>query len=94
MLFSALVVRTYAHSCEVYVLAQAEDRQGQRRFTNDVLFTMAYDSDGQESARSDHITTQISMPSDSALQAFAAASSARRQQRLELRQMLVRVYGS
>ncbi|PWN36662.1 uncharacterized protein FA14DRAFT_159092 [Meira miltonrushii] len=107
MILSAIVVRTYAHSCEVYVLAQAENREGQRRFTNDVLFTMAYckeqalatqsdtlDGEGKVGSIDDHITSQIIMPANSALESFANASQVRRQQRLELRQMLVRVYGS
>lgn len=112
MILSAIVVRTYAHSCEVYVLAQAEDRQGHKRFTNDVLFTMAYckeiihpqrtnevkkegeEEEGKSGSIDDHITSQIIMPPNSALESFANASHIRRQQRLELRQMLVRVYGS
>lgn len=107
MILSAIVIRTYAHSCEVYVLAQAENREGQRRFTNDVLFTMAYcqeqvsltkndtsEGEGKVGSIDDHITSQIIMPANSALESFANASQVRRQQRLELRQMLVRVYGS
>jgi acyl-CoA thioesterase 11 len=97
MMLSAVVIQTYAHSCEVYVLAQAEDRQGRRRITNDVLFTLAYDvlddDDDNEGKERSHITSQIVMPAGSALQSFQAVSPARRMERLELRQMLVRVYG-
>lgn len=89
MIFSAIIIKTYEHSCEVYVIAQAENLQGERRFTNDVLFTMAFE---QEEGSS--IYSQIKMRPDSALEEFSHKAEYRRQRRLELRNMLLRVYGN
>ena len=90
MILSALVVKTYRRSCEVYVLAQAERRGGERRFTNDALFTLALDHGKEEDVE---ITSTIEMPASSALETFANASTQRKQQRLELKNLLSRIYG-
>lgn len=89
MILTALVIRTYTRSVEVYVLVQAEGRDGKRRFTNDALFTMALDSSKEAG---DRIVSTIDMPPGSALETFAKASAMRRQQRLELKQLITRVY--
>ena len=103
MIFTALAVRTFARSCEVYVMAHGESLEGKRRFTNDVLFTLACDDDDEADKDTDasasiparaKIATTIKTAPGSALHTFAAAADTRRQQRLELRDMLVRVYGS
>ncbi|UZJ54816.1 hypothetical protein CBS101457_004136 [Exobasidium rhododendri] len=89
MIFSAFVVKIYGKSCEVYVMAQAEGRKGQRRFTNDVLFTLALDNEEGSDSR---IASTIVMPPQSAMESFADASNVRRQQRLELKALLTRLY--
>jgi hypothetical protein len=89
MILTALVIKTYTRSVEVYVIVQAEGRDGKRRFTNDAFFTMALDSPKEEG---DRITSTIRMPPGSALETFANASVLRRQQRLELKQLITRVY--
>lgn len=71
------------------MIVQAEGRDGKRRFANDVLFTMALDSPKDEG---DRIVSTIEMPPGSALETFANASALRRQQRLELKQLITRVY--
>jgi len=71
-------------------MAQAEGRNGQRRFTNDALFTLALDNDEGPGSS---ISSTIVMPRHSALENFANASSVRRQQRLELKTLLTRIYG-
>jgi acyl-CoA hydrolase len=90
MILSALVVKTNRRSCEVYVIAQAEGRNGQRRFTNDALFTLALDDDRREEGK---IVSTIVMPHGSALATFADASIVRRKERLELKTLLTRIYG-
>jgi hypothetical protein len=90
MIFSSFVVRTNRRSCECYVLAQAESLNGERRITNDALFTLAIDDEEGSTSR---IASTIVMPPDSALENFANASVVRRQQRLELKTLLTRLYG-
>lgn len=91
MILSALVVKTYRRSLECYVLVEAESLEGQRRFTNDALFTLALDN--AEDKESTSIASTIVMPPHSAMETFANASIVRRQQRLELKTMLTRIYG-
>ena len=90
MILTALVVKTYRRSCEVYVMTQAEGLDGHRRFTNDVLFTLALDNDDEGGAS---IASTVAMPVGSALATFAQASQARRKERLELKTLLTRIYG-
>lgn len=102
MTFTAIVIRTFVQSCEVYVLAEAESRNGTRRITNDALFTLAFPLDDQDIAASllgstsdggrQKLLRQVEMPQDSALATFADVAVQRRQSRLEMKQMLVRIY--
>lgn len=84
------MIKTYRHSCEVYVIAQAEGRDGKRRFTNDALFSLALDHKHDDKVE---IASRIAMPPASALATFAEASNLRRSQRLELKNLLNRIYG-
>lgn len=104
MTFTAIVVRTFVQSCEVYVLAEAESRNGTRRITNDALFTLAFPLDDHDIATSllgstsdggrPRLLRQVEMPPDSALGTFAEVAVQRRQSRLEMKQMLVRIYSN
>lgn len=95
MTFTAVVVRTFVQSCEVYVLAEAEAPNGTRRTTNDALLTLAFplepheQPDGEERPQ---MLRQVRMPASSALETFAQVAPERRKGRLELKQMLLRVY--
>ncbi|KAJ9480245.1 Acyl-CoA hydrolase [Pseudozyma hubeiensis] len=99
MTFTAVVVRTFVQSCEVYVLAEAESRNGTKRITNDALFTLAFPLD-QEDVTSQvkggraRLLRQVEMPEGSALAEFADVAVRRRETRLELKQMLVRIYSN
>ncbi|PWY97608.1 hypothetical protein BCV70DRAFT_195064 [Testicularia cyperi] len=111
MTFTAVVVRTFVQSCEVYVLAEAESRTGTRRITNEALFTLAFPLDdldpaapafsnsfgeawssSSEAAARPKLLRQVEMPPGSALAKFADVAVKRRESRLELKQMLVRIY--
>lgn len=104
MTFTALVIRTFIQSCEVYVLAEAESRNGTRRVTNDALFTLAFPLDDQDIAASlqgsnlsqerQRLLRQVEMPQDSALEQFSRVAVQRRHSRLEMKQMLVRIYSN
>lgn len=112
MILTAIVIKTYTNSCEVYVIAQAEDSSGRRRFTNDVLFTLASGASASASSSSSASIPKVrieeeeeedetpmeplkyvNMDRDTALERFAAVADRRRIGRLEMRDMLVRVYG-
>ncbi|EST04766.2 Thioesterase superfamily [Kalmanozyma brasiliensis GHG001] len=93
MTFTAVVVRTFVQSCEVYVLAEAESPNGTRRVTNDALFTLAFPLDEADSGRG-RMLRQVEMPKGSALETFAGVAVKRRQTRLELKSMLVRIYSN
>lgn len=100
--FTAVVVKTFVQSCEVYVLAEAESRNGTRRITNDALFTLAFPLDESDISSSvlaskkegsrARLLRQVEMPEGSALATFAEVAVKRRESRLELKQMLVRIY--
>ncbi|GAK65321.1 thioesterase [Moesziomyces antarcticus] len=102
MTFTAVVVRTFVQSCEVYVLAEAESRNGTRRITNDALFTLAFPLDESDissamlaSVRDGsraRLLRQVDMPPGSALATFADVAVRRRASRLEMKEMLVRIY--
>ncbi|SJX62539.1 related to Cytoplasmic acetyl-CoA hydrolase 1 [Sporisorium reilianum f. sp. reilianum] len=100
MTFTAVVVRTFVQSCEVYVLAEAEAANGTKRITNDALFTLAFPLDESDSIAAvrdgsrTRLLRQVDMPHDSALAQFADVAVKRRQTRLELKQMLVRIYSN
>jgi len=100
MTFTAVVVRTFVQSCEVFVLAEAESRNGTKRITNDALFTLAFPLDESEilspvkEGSRFRLLRQVDMPPDSALAAFADVAVKRRETRLELKQMLVRIYSN
>lgn len=90
MILTAIVIKTFRRSCEVLVVAQAESVDGQRRITNDALFTLALDdAEGQGES---HIVSKVEMPPGSALETFANVSEARRIGRLELKALLARIY--
>ncbi|EPQ30868.1 uncharacterized protein PFL1_01765 [Pseudozyma flocculosa PF-1] len=116
MSFTAIAVRSFRQSCEVYVLAEAEAPNGTRRLTNDALFTLAFpldevrggaragadadDGEGQQGRRMpqrkdvEMVTglRDVVMPPSSALETFAAVAPQRRKARLEMRDMLNRLY--
>ncbi|GAC94551.1 acyl-CoA hydrolase [Pseudozyma hubeiensis SY62] len=99
MTFTAVVVRTFVQSCEVYVLAEAESRNGTKRITNDALFTLAFPLDQEDVASQvkggrARLLRQVEMPEGSALAEFADVAVRRRETRLELKQMLVRIYSN
>ncbi|SPO27069.1 related to Cytoplasmic acetyl-CoA hydrolase 1 [Ustilago trichophora] len=104
MTFTAVVVRTFVQSCEVYVLAEAESRNGLRRVTNDALFTLAFPLDESDISSSmlasvrdgsrARLLRQVEMPAGSALATFADVAVKRRESRLEMKQMLVRIYSN
>ncbi|CDU26020.1 related to Cytoplasmic acetyl-CoA hydrolase 1 [Sporisorium scitamineum] len=100
MTFTAVVVRTFVQSCEVYVLAEAESPNGTKRVTNDALFTLAFPLDESDSIAAvregsrTRLLRQVEMPEQSALAEFAEVAVKRRQTRLELKQMLVRIYSN
>ncbi|KAN0065332.1 hypothetical protein ACQY0O_001168 [Thecaphora frezii] len=102
MTFTAIAVRTFRQSCEVYVLAEAESPNGTRRITNDALFTLAFPFEADEvaqgrqgiegAAEGERMLRQVEMPSGSALETFAQVAPQRRKARLEMRDMLNRIY--
>lgn len=104
MTFTAVVVRTFVQSCEVYVLAEAESANGTHRVTNDALFTLAFPLDESDAASSmlapvqdgsrARLLRQVEMPPGSALATFADVAVKRRESRLEMKQMLVRIYSN
>ncbi|TKY86180.1 hypothetical protein EX895_005005 [Sporisorium graminicola] len=101
MTFTAVVVRTFVQSCEVYVLAEAESPNGTKRITNDALFTLAFPLDESDAVIASvrdgsraRLLRQVEMPEQSALAQFAEVAVKRRQTRLELKQMLVRIYSN
>lgn len=99
MYFTAVVIRTFSQSCEVYVLAEGESPNGTRRVTNDALFTLAFplrttEHNGEEAKAQQTILRPVVMPVGSALEQFAEVAEKRREARLELRKMLLRIYSS
>ena len=104
MTFTAVVVRTFVQSCEVYVLAEAESRNGTRRITNEALFTLAFPLDEGDLTQSmlasvrdgsrARLLRQVEMPGGSALETFAEVAVKRRESRLEMKNMLVRIYSN
>ncbi|SOV03859.1 related to Cytoplasmic acetyl-CoA hydrolase 1 [Ustilago sp. UG-2017a] len=102
MTFISVVVRTFVQSCEVYVLAIAEARNGTRRITNDALFTLAFPLDEGDISTSmlasvrdgsrAGLLRQVEMPVGSALEKFAEVAAKRRESRLEMKDMLARIY--
>lgn len=98
MSFTAIVTKTFSSSCEVYVLAEAESANGTRRVTNDALFTLAFHHRAKlpnGEIRSDHtVLREVVMPEGSALEQFAGVAQKRKESRLDLRKMLLRIYSS
>ncbi|PWN46775.1 hypothetical protein IE53DRAFT_372030, partial [Violaceomyces palustris] len=93
MSFVAIVTRTFNQSCEVYVLAEAEAPNGTRRVTNDALFTLATSSSPDSSPPPPPLT-KVDMRPGSALETFSLVADRRRQARLQLKDMLIRIYAS
>lgn len=102
--FTAVVVRTFVQSCEVYVLAIAESSNGTTRITNDALFTLAFPLDEGDISSSmlasvrdgsrARLLRQVEMPKGSALETFAEVAAKRRESRLEMKDMLTRIYSN
>lgn len=90
MTFTAMALRSFNSSCEIYVVASAEahtsDSKGaNRRFTNDALFTLVFTAADKVSGNP---LREVTTEPGSALQKFAAAAGRRKQRRLELREMV------
>lgn len=98
MSFTAVVTQTFSSSCEVYVLAEAESVNGTRRVTNDALFTLAFHHRATMPSgepRTEHtVLREVVMPKGSALEQFAEVAQRRKESRLDLRKMLLRIYSS
>lgn len=97
MTLRAVVVRTFVSSAEVYVQAHAESQDGTVRFTNDALFTLSNGPSRSSSGAGGSATKAAPLPviehaPGSALEAFAKPADQRRRVRLEMRDMLRRVY--
>lgn len=104
MTFISVVIKSFVKSCEVYVLAVAESRNGTRRVTNDALFTLAFPLDQRDLTSSmlaevsdgkrGRFLRQVEMPKGSALETFAEVAGKRRESRLEMKDMLARIYSN
>lgn len=93
MTFTAVVLRTFTRSCEVYVVASAESHDhagGNRRFTNDALFTLALAAPPDENAGGEieGALRRIVIPEESPLETYAGAAERRKGRRLQLREMV------
>lgn len=100
MEFTSIVTKTFSRSCEVYVLVTAESQGDGKRFTNDVLLTLACSAitgstkneieerDRERSLRE----VRIEKESYPALWEFSNVADDRRESRLEMRELLSSIY--
>ncbi|KDN47315.1 Thioesterase/thiol ester dehydrase-isomerase [Tilletiaria anomala UBC 951] len=92
--FTAVAVRAFANSVEVYVVAEAETREGKKRIANEALFTAACapTSVAHVGKQSDQPLLKVVMPPGSALESLQQAADGRRYERLAMKNMLTRLY--